>query len=82
MRFVRHMVKENLIKAPEKCGKKFMKYCDRNSDNYITVEELLVCTEVRKKAKREQRKRKLCVAFRKVSIFMRELEKGFIISCI
>lgn len=63
MKFVRHMVKENLIKAPEKCGKKFMRYCDKDKDNYLTVDELLVCTEVRRKAKRNQRKRMYSICY-------------------
>ncbi|XP_067941574.1 SPARC-related modular calcium-binding protein 2-like isoform X2 [Watersipora subatra] len=56
MRFVRHMVKEKRIKSPEKCAKKFMKYCDTDSDDYVNVEELLVCTEVRRQDRRNQRK--------------------------
>ena len=58
MRFVRHMVKEKLIKSPDKCAKKFIKYCDTDNDGYLSVDELLVCTEVRRKARRSQRKRK------------------------
>ena len=52
------MVKEKLIKSPDKCAKKFIKYCDTDNDGYLSVDELLVCTEVRRKARRSQRKRK------------------------
>lgn len=58
MRFIRHYIKNQDIKSPEKCGKKFMKYCDINRDNHVDIEELLICTEVRKKTKRKQRKSK------------------------
>jgi len=57
MKFVRQIVKEKKIKAPEKCGTRFMKYCDTDNDGFVTANELVICTEVRRNARRSQRKR-------------------------
>jgi len=56
MRFLRNMVKNGEIRSPEKCGKRFMKFCDDDKDDFVTVDELLVCTEINRRARKKDRK--------------------------